>query len=109
MEKLDTRGLSMSFAATSGIVYLVLAALAIIAPSIAARFSNVFSSAVDNAATAAANNPGLTAGTFFIGLIVAVVAGLAVGALVGSMYNAFVENMETSEVRHARATVHHAR
>lgn len=108
MEKLDTRGLSVSFAATSGIVYLVLAALAVIAPSLAVRFSNVFSSAVTDVATAAANNLGLTAGTFFIGLIVAVVTGLIVGALVGSMYNAFVESMEPSESRRAH-TVHHAR
>lgn len=109
MEKLDTRGLSMSLAATSGIIYLVLAALAVIAPSLAIRFSNVFSSAVADITAAAANNPTLTAGAFFIGLIVAVVAGLAVGALVGSMYNAFVVNAhEARDARHAQ-TVHHAR
>lgn len=105
MEKLDTRGLALSLAATAGLMYLVGAILVAIVPTASQQYIASYLSLVGIDATGA-----FTFGAFIIGLIVALVVGAIVGAVISALYNAFAfgEQREYETRRHS-TPAHHAR
>lgn len=84
---LENKVVSLSFAVTAAIVYLVCAFFFYLFPEGSLDFFNTWFHGIDLAK--AASNRAITAGGFFIGLISVFIASYIAGTIFTALYNSF--------------------